>query len=161
MLYWDKIWVISKRQWCQQNGAILDSPVYQAWHLDSWEFGDNSSYVQYYCNIEWAFQGTVLYSAVECNVLQYMCSVLNRPGVAGAVLQSPPSFADWLINSVILYSKYLPNTPNPKPEEIGSWNFERMFIWYYVSCVKCHVSCVTCHVSRVTCHMSKKVTYFL
>ena len=25
----------------------------------------------------------------------------------------------------MLYPKYLPNTLNPKPEELGSWNFER------------------------------------
>ena len=40
--------------------------------------------------------------------------VINRPGVAGAVLQTPPS----LIHS-ISESKYLPNTLNPKPEELG------------------------------------------
>ena len=43
-------------------------------------------------------------------------ALFNRPGVAGAVLQTPPS----LIKSVILFSKYLPKTLNPKPEELGS-----------------------------------------
>ena len=36
---------------------------------------------------------------------------------------------------------------------LGSWNFERMFLWHYVSSVTCHVSCVMCHVSRVMCHV--------
>ena len=43
--------------------------------------------------------------------------MFNRPGVAGAVLQSPPSFTDSLINWVILQFKYLPTTVNPKPEK--------------------------------------------
>ena len=46
--------------------------------------------------------------------------IFNRPGVAGAVLQSPPSLINSLIQSVILKSKYLPNTLNPKPEELES-----------------------------------------
>ena len=65
---------------------------------------------------------------------------------------------------------YLPNTLNPKPEEVVRWNFERMFIPHYlsgirgqVSGVTCHVSPVTCHVSHGTCHMSniKKKIYVL
>ena len=55
--------------------------------------------------------------------LRYFCwniIIFNRPGVAGAVLQSPP----WLNNLVndwaILQFKYIPNFVNPKPEELGS-----------------------------------------
>jgi hypothetical protein len=40
--------------------------------------------------------------------------MINGPGVAGAVI--------------------------PKPEELGSWNFERMFIPHYVSYVMCRMS---------------------
>ena len=82
--------------------------------------------------------------------------MLNRPSVAGAVLQSPPS----LINSVSqssFKSKYLPNTLNRKPEELGSWDFEIMFIPH---CFTCQVSHVTCQVSGVTCHLPR-VIYFL
>ena len=32
------------------------------------------------------------------------------------------------------------------------YNFERMFIPLYVSCVMCHMSLVMCHVSHVTCN---------
>ena len=41
-----------------------------------------------------------------------------------------------------------------KPKELGSWNFERIFIPHCVSCVTCHLSHVTCHLSRVTCPVS-------
>ena len=85
---------------------------------------------------------------------------LNRPGVAGAVQQSPPSLTDSFIHWVVLKSKYFPNTVNPKPEELGSWNFERMFIPPHIMC---HVSCVTGHLSPVTFQMSyvKKNICFL
>ena len=73
----------------------------------------------------------------------------NRPGVAGAVLQSRPLFIHW----VILKFKYLLNTVNPKPKDLRSWNFERMFFPHYVSFVTCHVSHVRCHVPPVWCHV--------
>ena len=82
--------------------------------------------------------------------------IFNRPGVAGAVLQT----ASWFVKSVSHCTlwKYLPpdihNIINPKPLELDSWNFERMFTLYHVSCVTWHVSPVTCHVSHVTCHVS-------
>ena len=79
---------------------------------------------------------------------------INRPGIARAVLQSPPWFIHSLINWVIRLLKYLPNTLNPKPEELENWNFERMFISHYVWYVMCDVSFVTCHMSPVTCHLS-------
>ena len=86
--------------------------------------------------------------------------------VAGAVLQSSPSLIHSLTDWAILYFKYLPNTANPKPEELRSWSFERMFIQHHVSCVMGHVSRVMCHVSPVTYHVSpvtyqNQVTFFL
>ena len=51
------------------------------------------------------------------------------------------------------------NTLNPKPKELVSWNFKRMFILLNVSCVTCHMSLVTCHLSPVTCQ--KKMTIFI
>ena len=57
------------------------------------------------------------------------------------------------ITSVIKYlskwsfkSKYVPSTLNPKLEELGSWNFERISIPHYVSC---HLSPVTYPLSPV------------
>ena len=45
--------------------------------------------------------------------------------------------------------KYIQSTVNPKQEELESWNFERMFIPHYVSCVMCHVSPVTCQQKKL------------
>ena len=50
-----------------------------------------------------------------CNNIGY--DIFNRPGVAGAVLQSPPSLIDSVSDGLW---KYIPNTVNPKPEELGS-----------------------------------------
>ena len=79
----------------------------------------------------------------------------NRPGVAGAVLQS----ASWFIHSVSQsvsqpFPPNLQNIINRKPEELGSWNFERMFTPHNMSHVTCRMSRVTCHMWHVTCHMS-------
>ena len=54
------------------------------------------------------------------------------------------------------------NIINHKPQELGSWNVERMFTPQtgHMSCVTCHVTCHgTCHVSHVTCTVSH-VTFF-
>ena len=85
-----------------------------------------------------------------------VCPVINRPGVAGAVLQTASS----LINSLIKWvtEPFPPDIHNiikPKPLELESWNFERMFAPHHVSCVTCHVSRVTSHIYCVT----QKVIY--
>ena len=80
--------------------------------------------------------------------------IINRPGVAGAVLQTPPSLID---SSIHPLWKYLQTIITSKPLELGTWNVDTMFTIPYVSHmsrVMCHVSHVTCHVSHVTCHMS-------
>ena len=80
--------------------------------------------------------------------------IINRPGVAGAVLQSPllliHSFNNWFSDP---FPPNLQNIRTPKPEELGSWNFERMFTPHHLWIV-CQVSGVTCQVSHVRCHMS-------
>ena len=78
--------------------------------------------------------------------LSVVFSVFNRPGVAGAVLQSPP----WLINALSLVMVCgnifkVPSIPNHK--SWGAEIFERTFTPH-------HVSHVTCPMSRVRCHMS-------
>ena len=47
----------------------------------------------------------------------------------------------------------LKNTFTPKPYELLTWLFEKMFTSLLVSHVTCHLSCVTCHMSHVTCQM--------
>ena len=60
--------------------------------------------------------------------------ILNRPGVAGAVLKT----SLWLIHS--LNSPFPPNLQNiinQEPKELGSWHFERMFTHHNMSHVMC------------------------
>ena len=82
--------------------------------------------------------------------------ISSRPSVAGAVPQS----ALWFIHSLSQpFPPNLQNIINNKPEELGSWNFERMFTPQNLSHVTCRKSGVTCHVTCVTGHMSH-VTFF-
>ena len=51
--------------------------------------------------------------------------IINRPGVAGAVLQTPSVLNNWLTNSVShLLGKYLEDTYTPNLVELGSLNFK-------------------------------------
>ena len=72
--------------------------------------------------------------------------IINRPVLAGAVLQTASSLINLLIHP---FPPNLQHIINPKPLELGSWNFERMFTPHHVSCVICHASHVRCHVSCV------------
>ena len=84
--------------------------------------------------------------------------IFKRPGVAGAVLQSPPLLIDSLINSLI----------NPLVQ-ISSKHFQfqtqktRKLKFldnvHPTLCVMCHVSRVTCHVALVTCQ-KKYILFF-
>ena len=80
--------------------------------------------------------GWLIYLFVIYPIIPYYIS--NRPGVAGAVLQSP------LVTSLIIH--WL------------KWVSQNIFqihsIPHYVSGVRYHLSGVTCHVSPVTYHMS-------
>ena len=83
--------------------------------------------------------------------------LFNRPGVAGAFLQTPPSLTDWVSDP---FPSNLQNTITPKPLELGTWNFYTLFTTCHVSCVTCHLSHVTCHDTwYVTCHI--KLVFFL
>ena len=82
---------------------------------------------------------------------------INRPGVAGAVLQSPPlltdSFIDWSFSPLIF------ETLSIKTESARKLNFwenvhPTLSVMCYVSPVTCHMSPVTCHLSYITCHLS-------
>ena len=91
--------------------------------------------------------------------------IVNRPGVAGAVLQTPSSFihsvSQWSFSSES--SKYhksqtvrareLTFGENVHPPQHVTCHVSR--VTCQVSRITCHVSCVTCHVSHVTCHVSQ------
>ena len=93
---------------------------------------------------------------LSATAIIFYITIINRPGVAGAVLQT----ALWaVLQTALSFIKWLsepfpPDIQNiiaSKPLELESWNFDRIFTPYHVSCVMCHVSPLTCHVSPVTC----------
>ena len=87
--------------------------------------------------------------------------LFTRPGVAGAVLQTPPSF-NHSFNKRGHFPPNLHNIIPPKPWELESWNFERMLTPHHVSHVMYHVSCVMCQVSGARCQVSgDRCNFFL
>ena len=78
--------------------------------------------------------------------------MFNRPGAAGAVLQTPLSLINWLIESsfVEISSEHL----HSKTVRAGKLKFGEKVLLPHLSCVTCHMSRVMCHMSGVTCHMS-------
>ena len=97
-----------------------------------------------------------------CHVLSFfyklsfcvsITNIFSRPSVAGKVLQSPQS----LIQSVT--DPFLQNHQNiitHKPENLESWNFERMVTPHNLTHAACHVPCFPCHMSQATCHIKNK-----
>ena len=80
--------------------------------------------------------------------------LVNRPGVAGAVLQTPLSLIKWLSHSSFSLNIFQPlSIPNRK-----FW--QNVHPTCHVSSVMCHVSPVTCHPSHVTCHLSHEKMFF-
>ena len=57
------------------------------------------------------------------------------------------------------FPPHLQYIKNPKPLELGTWNFHTMFTTCHVSCVKCHMSNVTCHLPHV--YMSHVFFYII
>ena len=85
-----------------------------------------------------------------CKNIVEIFKLFNRHGVARAELQRPLSLIKLLSHHLW---KYLQETLMSKPEEQGSWHFERRFTSPHLLGVTCHMSHVMCHMSRVTCHM--------
>ena len=93
----------------------------------------------------------------------FTLEMLNRPGVAEAVLQTPLSLIDSFTQSGILFSKSSKyhKSQTIKARELKFW--ENVHPWqhvtFHVSHVTCHMLHVTCHLSHVTCPVSH-VTFF-
>ena len=82
--------------------------------------------------------------------------LINRPGVAGAVLQSPPSFIKSVTHSLMVCGNIFKVLSIPSHK---SWGAEILrecspSTMCHMSHVKCHLSGVTCQVSCVRCHVS-------
>ena len=77
-------------------------------------------------------------------------AIFNRPGVAGAVLQTSP-VTDWVSQRSFSYksSKHRKSQINRARDLKFLYT---MFITCHMSCAACHMSPVTCHVSRVMCN---------
>ena len=73
----------------------------------------------------------------------------NRPGVAGAILQTPLIFFDLLTDSLILCENIFNKHSLPNRKSSGTDILRERS-----PPLTCHVSCVTCHMSHVTCHVS-------
>ena len=97
-------------------------------------------------------------SQLSATAIIFYTTIINRPGVAGAVVQTALSFIKWLSEP---FPPDIQNIIASKPLELESWNFDRMFTPYHVSCVMCHVSRVTCHMAPVTCHLSPVTCFFV
>ena len=57
---------------------------------------------------------------IQRPVLIFLTVLINRPGVAGVVLQTPLSLIPSIGQSVILDLKYLQYTFTPKPIDLGT-----------------------------------------
>ena len=89
------------------------------------------------------------------NLSKPLANIFNRPGVAGAVLQSPPSIIDWLIewlsDPLVKISSKHSQSQTGRARVLKFWENVHPTLYFM-----CHMSPVNCHVSCVTYHM-----YFL
>ena len=98
----------------------------------------------------------------ENSIIQH---VINRPGVAGAVLQAPLSLIHSFCRSAYSFksSKYH-TTQTVMVRELTFWENAHPHNMSHVKChvshVMCHMSIVTCHVSHVMCNMAQLYIYF-
>ena len=78
--------------------------------------------------------------------------IINRTGVAGAVLQTTASLTDW--TSHLTFSSQ--SSKHHISQAIRARNLKFLHKAHYLSHVINHMSHVTCYLSGVTCHMSYK-----
>ena len=104
---------------------------------------------------------------LRAEIWQLPGRLFNRPGVAGAVLQTTSSLiysdSQWVSQSAFSSksSRYHKSQTIRARELKFSENVHPpQHVIYHVSRVKCHVSRVTCHMSCVTCHMSYFFFFF-
>ena len=90
----------------------------------------------------------------------YAICVLNlfkRPGVAGAVLQSPPLLLHSLINLFIEWSFCLKSSRHCLLQAVRAWEPTFVNNVHPPPCVTCYVSHVRCHVSHLFLFIFDKV----
>ena len=82
-------------------------------------------------------------------------TVFNRPGVAGAVLQSPPLLINWFIHPLVQISSKHCQSQTGRARELTFWENVHPKL-----CVMCHVSHVTCHLSPVKIYKKGQNSFF-
>ena len=82
--------------------------------------------------------------------------VIYRPGVAGAVLQTPLL----LINSISKSSSSSKSSKHYYSQPVRPRDLESRDNVHHPMYIMCHISCVICHVSCLTCHMSREIITF-
>ena len=85
-----------------------------------------------------------------CFPIKLLIYIFNRPGVVGAVLQTPLS----LIQRVSQLAFSSKSSKYHKSQTVGGRGLKFWKKIHPPQHITCHVSHVTCHVSPVTCHMS-------
>ena len=96
--------------------------------------------------------------SAKTETIDMIYMIINRPGVARAVLQLPSSLINSLIHSLIHPLVPICSIPcysqTIRARELKFWEnvHPTLCVMCHVSCVKCQVSSVTCHISGVACH---------
>ena len=81
--------------------------------------------------------------------------LINRTGVAGAVLQSPPSLIHWFNDSLSQRSFSSKSSEHHKSQTIRARDLKCWHNVYHLSCVTLwHLPPVASDVSPITCHLS-------
>ena len=120
----------------------------------SWNVKKKVQYVQYIfkvANILTIHRTLQWNTQWAWNVPQINLKIINTPGVARAVLQTPLWFTDWFIKYVVLLFRIfetlsIPNRNSWEAEMLGKCSPTPPW-------VTCHVSHVTCQMSHIPCHM--------
>ena len=109
-----------------------------------------------HCAVAHVCLGNCIIQHKKLNIINLYCFIdslyyiFNRPGVAGAVLETPPS----LIDRVSKQSFSSKSSKHHKFQTITARHLKCLHKVHHQSCVMCHMSCITCHVSCVMCHVS-------
>ena len=91
-----------------------------------------------------------------CKVLRSVSLIFNRPGVAGAFLQSPPLLIHWLSDPFVQISSKHCQSQTRRARELKFWEFIHLS-----PCVTYHMSHVRCQVSGVRWDKLGKVIFFI
>ena len=83
-------------------------------------------------------------------LLTGLLGLIKRPGIAGAVLQTPVSFIHSLINYLSQSSFVKISSSNLQSQTLKARELKAQKKVHLPTLVTCHMSCVSCHMSQVT-----------